>query len=456
MARDSDPRLDTAVVALVLKTGDYRLHHGGLGAIRSLGRAGVPVYGVHEDRFTPAARSVYLRGGFVWRTGGQLDYRRQLMDGVSRITERIAAPCVVVPTDDHAAVFLNERRDQLPPSLLVPAYRPGLALDLVDKRRFAEIAAQAGFPAPRSRVLRCPALESRLADVELPVVVKRAERALLPDGSRTSSTRIARTRAELRAATTEPGDEYEVLLQEVVPGDDWLFHAYCDADSTSLVSFTGRKLRSYPVHAGETACARSEDNPELRERAEQFLRTVGFSGVVSMDVRYDRRDRTYRLLDVNPRAGAGFRMFENVHGIDVVRALHLDLTGRPVPRGPQVDGRTYMVENYYLRTWRTCTREQRPTPLGLLRGLWSADERAWFTADDLVPAAVLGLRGVLPDRWLERGPTSPDYFAGRASGPSPHPWPWRQYGDPPARRLPRAVPRTAPRGSGPGDSRRGG
>ncbi|MEV8597791.1 ATP-grasp domain-containing protein [Streptomyces sp. NPDC052012] len=459
MARHSDPRLDPGVAALVLKTGDYRLHHGGLGAIRSLGRAGVPVYGVHEDPFTPAALSAYLHGGFVWRTGDQYDYQHQLLDGIGRVAERIGGPCVVVPTDDHTAVFLNERADRLPEKLLVPDCRPGLALDLVNKRRCAQIAEQADFPMPRTRVQRCPAPEGDLADVELPVVVKRAVRALLPDGSRTYSTLIARTRAELRAATTEPGPEYEVLLQELVPGrpgDDWLFHAYCDTDSVSLVSFTGRKLRSYPAYAGETACARSEDNPELRERAERFLKAVGFSGVVSMDVRYDRRDRSYRVLDVNPRAGAGFRMFENIHGVDVVRALHLDLSGRPVPRGPQLDGRTYVVENYDLRTRRTYAKEQGLTRRAVLRGLRTADERAWLTADDLVPAAALALRGLLPPRWLERGPTTLHYFSGRASRPSWYPWPWRQHGDPPARRLPRTVPRTAARRSGPGDSRRRG
>ncbi|MFI0926465.1 ATP-grasp domain-containing protein [Streptomyces sp. NPDC021012] len=379
---------------------------------------------MHEDSFTPASRSAFLRGGFVWRTGDELDYRRQLMEGIGRIAERIAVPCVAVPTDDQAAVFLNEDADRLPDELLFPVCRTGLTLDLVNKRRCAELAERAGFLPPRTRIQRCPAPEAALADVELPVVVKRTERTLLPDGSRTYGTVMARSRAELRAATTEAGQEYEVLLQEVVPGgpgDDWLFHAYCDAGSVSLVSFTGRKLRSYPAHAGETAYARSEDNPELREQAEHFLKTVGFTGIVSMDVRYDRRDRTYKLLDVNPRAGACFRMFENVHGIDVVRALHLDLSGRPVPRGPQLEGRTYVVENYDLRTWRTHARKQGLSLRGLLRALRSADERAWLTADDLVPAAILGLHGVVPRRWLERGPTTLRYFQGRAaSRPSRH------------------------------------
>ena len=57
---------DTGTPVVVLKVGRYALHHGGLGAIRTLGRVGVPVYGVHEDRLAPAAASRYLAGKFIW------------------------------------------------------------------------------------------------------------------------------------------------------------------------------------------------------------------------------------------------------------------------------------------------------------------------------------------------------------------------------------------------------
>jgi hypothetical protein len=40
--------IDTTTPAVILKFDQNVMHHGGLGAIRSLGRLGVPVYGVHE------------------------------------------------------------------------------------------------------------------------------------------------------------------------------------------------------------------------------------------------------------------------------------------------------------------------------------------------------------------------------------------------------------------------
>ncbi len=53
---------DTSTPAVVLKFDQNVMHHGSLGVIRSLGRLGVPVYGVHEGPWAPAASSRYLPG----------------------------------------------------------------------------------------------------------------------------------------------------------------------------------------------------------------------------------------------------------------------------------------------------------------------------------------------------------------------------------------------------------
>jgi D-aspartate ligase len=50
------PELDRTVPALLVKVGRYPEHHGGVGVIRTLGRRGVPVHAMVEDRFTPAAQ----------------------------------------------------------------------------------------------------------------------------------------------------------------------------------------------------------------------------------------------------------------------------------------------------------------------------------------------------------------------------------------------------------------
>src|SRR5512132_100430 len=99
-------RFDTTTPAFVLRIGYLPLHHGCLGVIRTLGRVGVPVYGVHEDRFTPAAVSRYLQGRILWVPDGT--DTDELLDGMRTIAERLQRPAIAIPTDDVSAILLAE------------------------------------------------------------------------------------------------------------------------------------------------------------------------------------------------------------------------------------------------------------------------------------------------------------------------------------------------------------
>ncbi|MGA6155923.1 hypothetical protein ACPEIC_21505 [Stenotrophomonas sp. NPDC087984] len=104
--------VDRSVPALVVKIGHYPLHHGGVGAIRSLGRLGVPMYAVTEDRWTPAALSRYLARTFVWPTTGS-ERPERLVEGLLRMGRAIGRPTVLLPTDEEAAVLIAEHADRL-------------------------------------------------------------------------------------------------------------------------------------------------------------------------------------------------------------------------------------------------------------------------------------------------------------------------------------------------------
>jgi hypothetical protein len=82
---------DTSVPALVLKIGNYVRGHGAMGAIRSLGRAGVPVFAVTEDRWTPAAVSRYLTRRIVAPTTG-LEGEAYLVDRIAEIARSVGTP----------------------------------------------------------------------------------------------------------------------------------------------------------------------------------------------------------------------------------------------------------------------------------------------------------------------------------------------------------------------------
>jgi D-aspartate ligase len=413
---------DTVTPALVLRASYLPLHHGSLGVIRSLGRVGVPVYGVHEDRFTPAASSRYLQGRFLWAPDdSDVD---ELLAGVAAMAERLQRPAIAIPTDDVAAILLAEHADLLGRWFRFPRQDAGLARTLADKGELYRLCRRLDVPCPEATF---PASWEEAGDFAcssgLPVVAKIPQPWLVPRTAGVKSTTIVPTLDALADLYQRLGDQAtsNLMLQEhIATGEDWVFHGYCDASSTTLVGFTGVKVRSYPAYAGPTTLGRCIANDELREQSERLFKAVAYHGIMDLDYRLDLREGRYKLLDFNPRVGAQFRLFEDDAGIDVVRALHLDLTGRPVPRGRPIEGRSFLVETGDLLSIRGYRRTGAITWRSWLRSLRGVRELAWLARDDLAPLLAVCVR--FPLRGVERalglartggGRRSPRFLSGR-------------------------------------------
>lgn len=172
-ARSPEP--DRSVPGLVVKIGNYPLHHGGVGAIRSLGRLGVPMYAITEDRWTPAARSRYLREAFVWPTTGREPAER-LLAGLLATARRLGGPAVLIPTDEEAAVLIAEHQRELSAHFLFPPVPPKLPRRLASKQGLHELCTEHGIATPVSVSPRTYAeVEWFAARARFPMVAKNRE-----------------------------------------------------------------------------------------------------------------------------------------------------------------------------------------------------------------------------------------------------------------------------------------
>src|SRR3954471_3784449 len=100
--------IDTNTPVVVL-----RLAHpsAALGIVRSLGRLGASVYGLHESGRGAVTTSRYLEG--VWRW----DFATQSADATIEFLRSKAAGLgsrpLLIPTDDHGPLFIEKHRETL-------------------------------------------------------------------------------------------------------------------------------------------------------------------------------------------------------------------------------------------------------------------------------------------------------------------------------------------------------
>ena len=383
--------VDTATPAVVLKLDPNVMHHGGLGVIRSLGRIGVPVYGVHEGPMAPAAHSRYLRGRAFWSPGAS-DAGR-ITDGLLRLADRIGERAVLLPTDDAGAIFLAEHGTPLRPRYIFPSPPRDLPRQVAGKFSLHELSQATGIPSPAAAVPPTAAAAREFAArAGYPLIAK----LTTPWASSLRSTTIITSPAGLDDAMAACAREGAgLMLQEFIPGGrdtDWFFHGYCDATSACRPAFTGVKERSYPAHAGLTSLGRSEPNARLRDQVTQMLTKLGYQGLLDLDLRLDRRDGRYKLLDFNPRLGAQFRLFATTGGLDLATAAYLDLTGQPAADTGQAAARRFVVENYDPLAALGYWRRGELSPRSWLASLRGTTEAAWFARDDLRPFGLMCLR----------------------------------------------------------------
>jgi D-aspartate ligase len=385
---------DTSVAALVSNFGAYPLHQTSLGIIRSLGRVGISVFAVQRNSFIPSGFSRYLTGKFLWRTEARNSDR--FLEGMERIGKILDRPTILIPADDLSALLIAEHEEELASWFMFARPPASLPRTLANKRYLYELCFRLGIACPHTVF---PASREELLDLstnmQFPVVVKATEPWLLRGNIK--STAIVSGLKELIDYYDNSSRQFlatTLMIQEMIPADcseDWFVHGYCDNRSNPLAIFTGVKLRSYPILAGPTTLGRSVCNDALREQALQLFCAIGYRGIMDLDYRLDKRSGRYNLLDFNPRVGAQFRLFEDQHGIDVVRALHLDLTGRGVHSGSQIEGRTFIVEiQDFLASFSYCCAGNLKIK-DWLRSLRGVAESAWCAADDLVPFLLMCL-----------------------------------------------------------------
>ncbi len=385
-------QIDSSTPAVVLRCA----RHGGLGITRSLGRLGVPVYHVDIGPFVPAFVSRYSKGKFECDLEQAAPH--QFVQFLDDVAARIGQPAVLIPTSDTLTEMVADHAESLAAWYLFPSPGADLIHSLCSKREMYFLAKKLGIPTAEVALPQCREDALDYAEVAtFPVMFKGivGTRLQARCGRRMFLVHNRRELLHSYDAHEDPSDP-NIMLQEYIPAEsdttDWMFNGYFNAAGECLAGFTGKKLRQYPLGTGLTSLGVCMHNQAVEDATLRFMRAVRYRGILDIGFRYDPRDGQYKVLDVNPRVGATFRLFVGARGMDVIRAMYLDLTGQPVEPDAAPEGRKWMVEDCDLISSFGSLRQGELRLRDWIRSLAGIQETGIFAWDDPLPVVWTGIR----------------------------------------------------------------
>ena len=341
----------------------------GLAAIRSLGRAGVPVVAVDHRPSALGFRSRYARP--VVSPDPQDE--EAFVSFLAGLELEAAAP--VFATHDEPLNAIARGAERLGGKFLYPFPPWEVLARIQTKRGQLEAAQAAGVPIPRTAYPdSVERAREAAAELGYPVLVK-------PSSTEGFKRRFGRQAFRCESAREvavafADAEPYEPMVQEVVPGGDeelYTLGSYLAADGEALGLFCGRKLRQTPPGVGTCRVGEAVWVEEVVEQGLEVLRALEHKGLSQVEFKRDRRDGSFKLMEVNPRLWQ-WHGLASACGVDLPLIAYEDLTGeRPAP--VSMNGRR--------RRWA----------ITLLPGERPAPQRppyvdAVFARDDLKPALV--------------------------------------------------------------------
>ena len=355
---------------------------GRIDLVRALGRAGI------------ASIVVAARGdpiGYSRHVIGTIDPGAGAVDALLAHAGGSVEPPPLFYDSDAALMLVSRNRDRLGRAYRFVLPEAELVEDLLDKRRFQELAERLGLPVPRARRVTGHDLGLRF-----PVVVKATphrDRRWEEAGFATKVLLVNDPGALRDVVTRIDGTGLEAIAQELIPGpEDRIesYHVYVDDAGAVAGEFSGRKIRTAPPQFGMTTSLEITDDADVVTAGRDAIERLAFHGVAKLDFKRAPDGRLH-LLEVNPRftlwthAGA-------VAGVNLPAIVHADLTGR---RRPPVGRARAGVRWIWPRADAAAARASGVSRLSWLLWALRSETNSSFALSDPAPYLVRRLRDML-------------------------------------------------------------
>ncbi len=370
----------------------------------------------YEGSRALARASRYIDEVFYIRRGCS----ESLLSALRQVHERFDY-LVLFPTDDMQCQILAEIYDLIKGYCFVP-FNPNTLLRYSDKIEQYKACSVLGIPCPKTRVIDKALEWDSLLELSFPILIKPNKRqdsrieGLFRNHLVQTPEDLSFWRERLRGFVQQG---VVFLASEVIPGDGsaiYSYMAYRDAQGRILNEWVGKKLSQYPNDFGVFASASNQCPDIVAEQGRTLIHGLDLQGISQPEFKYDYRDGTYKLMEINLRSMMWHRLGYG-SGVPIHATQYSDAIGLRVPC--EVQNRRKTVHLIYMKHellnlvcrkgyWRTFIRNC----FGSARRAWAVWEPrdpypflvdSWYTARVLAGMLISKFLSALRFRKRDKG-----------------------------------------------------
>lgn len=220
---------------------------------------------------------------------------------------------LLVPCGDNYIKLLVRNQDKLRGVYEFECIDEELLMRLSIKESFYQVCTEHGFSFPKTTTCTYGNHKDLKLPFDFPVIVKPSNSVAYWNCHFPHKKKVfvAENREEFeKILTAIYSSSYKdhLILQEYIPGDDSnmrVMNCYCGRDKkVKLIALGNALLEEHsPEGIGSYAAIVNGCDEKLNEMMKNFLEGIGYVGFANFDMKYDSRDGSYKLFEMNLRQG---------------------------------------------------------------------------------------------------------------------------------------------------------
>lgn len=229
----------------------------------------------------------------------------------------------------YTDLIVNNRK-LLEKYFILPFMDKDLKNKLEDKESFYNVCEKYNLDYPATYIVTYENKDNIELPFDFPVALKPAsstDYSKVDFAGKEKSYKINSLDELIKVVNNIYSSDYRsnLIVQDFIPGNDdtmWVMNCYSDKNGKVKMMCLGHCIleEHTPYGIGNYKALISDGNDELYKKIKDFLEKINYVGFSNFDLKYDYRDKKYKLFEINIRQGRS-SFFTTAAGCNLARYL---------------------------------------------------------------------------------------------------------------------------------------